>query len=166
MNVCGYITDLKPSSFNEIYNAVEEKREPENNKFQYYMCPVYIHIDANQPNWEKECIEGRFPINTELIEITNPEEHFFLRVNEESMNKVVKNGAFALIHKQDIVEDGEIAVVSVNGDDAVLKKITKHGDVIILEPNSNDSSFKIQLYDNTTSIKILGKYIGKMELNK
>lgn len=131
-----------------------------------YMCPVYGQISAGQPNWAEECIEGRLPLDPDLMGIVNPEEHFFLRVNGESMNKVVRNGAFALIHKQDIVEDGEIAAVLVNGYDATLKKFTRQGDMIILEPESNDDSFKTQVYDKTTPIKILGKYVGKMEINK
>lgn len=97
--------------------------------------------------------------------IINPEEHYFLRVSGESMNKIVKDGSFALIHKQDVVEDGEIAVVLVNGYDATLKKFTKQGDFIILEPQSTDESFKSQVYDKNTSIKVLGKYVGKMEIN-
>lgn len=131
-----------------------------------YMCPVYGEISAGQPNWAEECIEGRLPLDPDLMGIINPEEHFFLRVNGESMNKVIKNGAFALIHKQDIVEDGEIAVVLVNGYDATLKKFTRQGEMIILEPESTDDSFKTQVYDKTTPIKILGKYVGKMEINK
>lgn len=139
----------------------------QNNKFisQYYMCPVYGQISAGQPNWAEENIEGQLPIDPNLMNIIDPEECFFLRVNGESMNKIIKNGAFALIHKQDIVNDGEIAVVLVNGYDATLKKFTKQGDFIILEPQSNDKSFKSQVYDKTTNIKILGKYIGKMEMN-
>ena len=82
------------------------------------------------------------------------------------MNKVIKNGAFALIHKQDDIKNGEIAVVLVNGFDATLKKFTKRGDLVILEPQSNDESFETQVYDKNTSIKILGKYVGKMEINK
>lgn len=132
----------------------------------FYMCPVYGQISAGQPNWAEECIEGRLPLDPDLIGIVNPEEHFFLRVNGESMNKVVRNGAFALIHKQDMVDDGEIAVVLVNGYDATLKKFTRQGDMIILEPQSNDDSFKTQVYDKNTPIKILGKYVGKMEINK
>lgn len=131
-----------------------------------YMCPVYGQISAGQPNWAEECIEGRLPLDPDLMGIVNPEEHFFLRVNGESMNKVVRNGAFALIHKQDMVDDGEIAVVLVNGYDATLKKFTRQGDMIILEPQSDDDSFKTQVYDKTTPIKILGKYVGKMEINK
>ena len=132
---------------------------------KYYMCPVYGQISAGEPNWAEENIESRLPIDPNLMGLVNPEEHFFLRVNGESMNNIVKNGAFALIHKQDIVDDGEIAVVLVNGYDATLKRFTKKGDVVVLEPDSSDPSFKTQIYDKTTPIKILGKYVGKMEIN-
>lgn len=145
-------------------DLVENKERRENISTKYYMCPVYGRISAGQPNWAEECIEGRLPIDPVLFNIIDPEEHFFLRVNGESMNKVIKNGAYALIHKQDIVDDGDIAVVLVNGYEATLKKFTRQGDLVALEPQSNDDSFKTQIYDKNTSIKILGKYIGKFEM--
>ena len=129
------------------------------------MCPVYGRISAGQPNWAEECIDGRIPLDTDLMNITNPEECFFLKVNGESMNKIVKNGAFALIKKTDFVENGEIAVVLVNGNDATLKKFSKQGDLIILEPMSDDTSITTQVYNKDTEIKVIGKYIGKMEFN-
>lgn len=131
---------------------------------KYYMCPVYGRISAGQPNWAEECIEGRIPIDPDLMNIAEPEECFFLRVNGESMNKEIKNGAYALIRKTDVVENGDIAVVLVNGYDATLKKFTKNGDVVVLEPMSNDPSFQTQIYTKETPIKIIGKYIGKMEM--
>lgn len=130
-----------------------------------FMCPVYGRIAAGQPNWAEECMEGKMPIDPELMNIINPEECYFLKVNGESMNKVIKNGAFALIRKTDWVENGEIAVVLVNGFDATLKKFTKQGDLVILEPMSNDPNFTTQVYNKDTEIKIIGKYIGKMEMN-
>lgn len=167
--VLDYITELESdrkyyNSIMSLKNKLSNNNKKEINK--YYMCPVYGQISAGQPNWAEENIEGRLPIDTDLMDIINPEEYFFLRVNGESMDNVIKNGAFALIHKQDMVEDGEIAVVLVNGYDATLKRFTKKGDVVVLEPDSSDPSFKTQIYDKTTSIKILGKYVGKMEINK
>lgn len=138
--------------------------EQELNKFKYYMCPVYGRISAGQPNWAEECIEGRIPIDTELMNIVNPEECFFLRVNGESMNKEIKNGGYALIRKTDSVNDGDIAVVLVNGYDATLKVFNRQGDFILLEPMSTDPAFKTQVYGKDTEIKIIGKYIGKMEM--
>lgn len=129
-----------------------------------YMCPVYGQIPAGEPNWAEECVEGRLPLDPNLMNIVNPEECYFLRVNGESMNKVVKNGAYALIRKTDWVDDGEIAVVLVNGYDATLKKFSRQGDFVVLEPMSNDPTFQTQIYTKDTPIKIIGKYIGKMEM--
>lgn len=160
------VSELKDAQENRnTYAVVASSIIDDKLNAHYYMCPVYGRISAGIPNWAEECMEGTLPIDPELMGILNPEEHFFLKVNGESMNKIVKNGAFALIHKQDIVENGEIAVVLVNGYDATLKKFTKQGDLVILEPQSNDESFETQVYDKTTSIKVLGKYVGKMEFN-
>ena len=168
-----YLSKGMNMSIEDILKILDDEQEfkikedaPKYDDSRIYMCPVYGQISAGQPNWAEECIEGRLPLDPDLMGIVNPEEHFFLRVNGESMNKVVRNGAFALIHKQDMVDDGEIAVVLVNGYDATLKKFTRQGDMIILEPQSNDDSFKTQVYDKNTPIKILGKYVGKMEINK
>lgn len=134
-------------------------------KDSLFNCPVYGRISAGIPNWAEECLESYLPLDPNLMNINNPEECFFLRVNGESMNKLVRNGAYALIRKQDVVENGDIAVVLVDNYDATLKKFTKHGDVVVLEPMSNDPNFQTQIYDKNTDIKILGKYLGKFELN-
>lgn len=154
---------LKMINSDQEFKVNEEKSKYE--EPQFYMCPVYGRISAGQPNWATECIEGRIPIDPELMGIVNPEEHYFLRVNGESMNKVIRNGAFALIHKQDYVENGEIAVVLVNGYNATLKRFSKEGDIIVLTPESTDDSFKQQIYTKDTPIKVIGKYVGKMEMN-
>lgn len=147
--------------YNKKYDLVEKIE-----KKKFYNCPVYGKISAGLPNWAEECLEGYLPIDPNLMGIINPEECFFLRIDGESMNKVIRNGAYALIRKQDIVENGEIAAVLVNGFDATLKKFSKQGDLVILEPMSEDSSFTTQVYNKDTQIKILGKYIGKFEMNK
>lgn len=172
--------DRKPSlevlvKLSEIFNCSidyllgkTEVRKPIkniNNSKKYYMAPVYGRIAAGQPNWAEECIEGRIPIDPELMNILNPEECFFLKVNGESMNKEIQNGAYALIRKTDFVGNGEIAVVLVNGFDATIKKFSRQGDLVILEPMSTDPTFTTQIYGKDTEIKVIGKYIGKMEIN-
>ncbi|WP_405317539.1 LexA family protein [Faecalibacillus faecis] len=160
-----YIDLLEKAGYIDLAEKEKiEKNTPKDNK-KIYMCAVYGEISAGQPNWAEENIEGRLPIDINLMNIVNPEEHFFLRVNGESMNKVIKNGAFALIHKQDTVNNGEIAVVLVNGYNATLKRFSKEGDIIVLTPESTDESIKQQIYTKDTPIKVIGKYVGKMELN-
>lgn len=166
-----YIAKAMNLSVDELLKIIDDEQEfnmkdnaPTVDQ-NYYMCPTYGRISAGQPNWSEECLDGYLPIDSNLMNIVNPEECFFLKVDGESMNKIIKNGAYALIRKQDTVEDGEIAVVLVDGLEATLKKFTKQGEFIILEPMSNDNNIKAQVYDQNTSIKILGKYIGKFELN-
>lgn len=138
----------------------------ENENKQFFLCPVYGKISAGQPNWAEECLDGYLPIDPTLMNINSPDECFFLRVNGQSMNKIIKDGAYALIRKTDFVENGEIAVVLVNGFDATLKKFTKQGDVIVLEPISDDPTITTQVYNKDTSIKVIGKYLGKFEINQ
>lgn len=167
------ITDFK---FDHKYGKSKENNKNNKNFYdivfdkisnnQFYLCPVYGKISAGQPNWAEECLDGYLPIDPTLMNINSPDECFFLRVNGQSMNKVIRDGAYALIRKTDFVENGEIAVVLVNGFDATLKKFTKQGDVIVLEPMSDDPTITTQVYNKDTSIKVIGKYLGKFEINQ
>ena len=150
-------------NFDTLETIQEEFVEQTN---QFFLCPVYGKISAGQPNWAEECLDGYLPIDPTLMNINSPDECFFLRVNGQSMNKIIKDGAYALIRKTDFVENGEIAVVLVNGFDATLKKFTKQGDVIVLEPMSDDPTITTQVYNKDTSIKVIGKYLGKFEINQ
>lgn len=146
----------------------EIKKKYSNHKKTFFICPVYGKISAGLPNWAEECLEGYLPIDPNLMGIINPEECFFLRVDGESMNKVIRNGAYALIRKQDTAEDGDIVAAIVNGDnEATLKKFKRFNEQFVsFEPVSADNSFKpINVDLKTTNVIILGKYIGKFEMN-
>lgn len=124
-------------------------------------------ISAGLPNWAEECLDGYLPIDPTLMNIINPDECFFLRVDGESMNKVIKNGAYALIRKQDYAEDGDIVVAIVNGDnEATLKRFKRFNEQFVsFEPMSSDESFKpINVDLKSTNVIIIGNYIGKMEM--
>lgn len=167
MSICGYIDKDSKTTHKISHQKVGFLEHIYNNPQDlFYMCPVYTQIRAGA-NWAKQNIVGRIPIPM-TGEIENPEEYFYFKITGESMNKIVKNGAYALIHKQDMVEDGEIAVVFVDNYDATLKKFSKQSNFIILEPMSDvtkDPNIKTQVYDKKASIQILGKYIGKFEMN-
>lgn len=59
-------------------------------------------------------------------------EYVGLRVKGNSMYPEIKDGDVAIIRRQEEVEDGEIAAVIINGDEATLKKIKKTDQGIIL----------------------------------
>lgn len=71
---------------------------------------------------------------------------FLLRVNGDSMNKIVPNGAYALIDPCDEVNNGEIVAVSVDGNEATLKRFFKLQNSIALEPDSHNQEHKTKIY--------------------
>lgn len=73
----------------------------------------------------------------------------------------IVDGQLVLIRRQEEVENGEIALVLVNGDDATVKKFYKTGDIVTLMPNSSNSDYQPIAVDlKTTEFRIIGKVVG------
>ena len=133
-------------------------------KAKFEPIPVIGKIAAGQPILAQENIEGYLPVDPNVYGLTSTDDLFYLLVAGQSMNMKVKNGDYALIHKQDYAEDGDIVVAIVNGDDeATLKRYKKLNDqFVLLEPMSTDPSIEAITVDlKNTNFKIIGKAIGQ-----
>lgn len=125
--------------------------------------PIVGRVPAGEPLLVSENIEGYLPIDPSMYGITNPNDFFFLRVAGESMNKLVKNGSYVLIRKQDYAEDNDVVVAIVNGDEeATLKRFKELGNgFIALKPESTFDEYIDRIINlKDTNFKILGKVIG------
>lgn len=91
-------------------------------------------------------ILGRIPagVPLEMIEDVQgyeeipwrPGEFFGLRVRGSSMSPAIQDGDLVILKKQEDVENGQIAAVSIGGEDATLKKVQKvDGHVVLLPLN-------------------------------
>ncbi|GIC70578.1 LexA family protein [Fructobacillus tropaeoli] len=100
--------------------------------------PIYGRISAGYPEGAKEDIEGNVKIDDELIERYGKNNLIGLRVNGESMNKVIPNGAVAILAKVDTCEitNGDICGVIIDGESATLKHVYQYPDRIRFEPDS------------------------------
>jgi len=128
------------------------------------LVPVVGKIAAGQPILAEEYLEGYLPVDPNIYGMASTDDYFYLRVAGQSMNLKVKNGDYALIHKQDYAENGDIVVAIVNGDDeATLKKYKKLNEqFILLEPMSSDPTIEAITIDlKTTNFRIIGKAIGQ-----
>lgn len=95
----------------------------------------------------------------------NEEDYFYLKVKGDSMNKSrIEDGDLVLVRSQNDVDDGDIAVVVVNGNEATLKRVYRSNGTLILQPDSTNPIHKPQIYNNqnslSTDIKIIGKVIN------
>ena len=59
-------------------------------------------------------------------------EYFALEIRGHSMEPRIYDGDVVIVHKQPDAESGQIAIVSVNGDDATCKRLVKYENGITL----------------------------------
>lgn len=147
----------------EKSDLIEDRKK--NNFITSKLLPIAIlgRVPAGEPLLATENIEGYLPIDPSMYGISNPDDFFFLRVAGESMNKLVKNGSYVLVRKQDYAEDGDVIVAIVNGDDeATLKRFKDLGNgFIALKPESTFDEFIDRIINlKDTTFKVIGKVIG------
>lgn len=89
---------------------------------------------------------------------------FLLRVEGESMNRILPNGSYALIdpaQKEPI--SGKPYAVCVNGYDATIKRVVKLSNGFELTPDSSDPTFRPIVYDfnepGTDPVTIIGRVV-------
>ena len=132
-------------------------------KNKLFLIPIIGKVAAGKPIFANENIEGYLPIDPLMYNLTSSNGFFFLQIQGESMNKLIKNGSYALIKKQDYAENGDVIVAIVNGDDEATVKRYKqlNEQFIMLEPVSEDSSFQPITIDlKSTKFSIIGKVVG------
>lgn len=98
------------------------------------------------------CISDKYP------------DAFLLRVNGDSMNRVVPNGAYALIDPCIDINNGDIVAVSIDNFAATLKRYFKLHNSTALEPDSYDPSFTPRIFNDNSfeTVNVLGKMVWFM----
>ena len=78
----------------------------------------------------------------------------------DSMTGVgINDGDIAIVRIQDDIENGEIAVVVINGDEGTLKRVRKQDNVIILEAANQNYPSRIFSGHAANTVHIVGKVI-------
>jgi len=121
--------------------------------------PVVGVIQAGEPLLAEQNIIGFVELPSEFI--NDGGEYFGLRIIGNSMNlSRIFEGDIVIVRKQNYVENGEVAIVLVNGEDATVKKFYQSDTIVTLAPNSSDPTYAPRTYDlQKVPIAILGKVI-------
>lgn len=117
------------------------------------VAPLLGTVRAGLPMYADENIEGYIPIMQ-----TDGAKYFWLRVRGDSMNAAgIADGDEILVRQQPEVENGQIAVVLVNGDEATVKRFSRQGNVVSLAPQSYNPEHQVQLYNtDDTPVSVVG----------
>ena len=118
--------------------------------------PILGSISAGLPLYADEHIEGYM-----AMELPMDGEFFALKVKGDSMNAArIMDGDIIVVRKQDVVENNDIAVVLVNGDEATVKRFQQNENTVTLVPQSFNPVHQMQIYDiKQTKVRVLGKVV-------
>ena len=118
-----------------------------------HKIPILGRISAGLPLYAEENIEGYT-----YTELNSGAEYFALRVKGDSMTAArIFEGDIIIVRRQDIVENGSIAVVLVDDHDATVKIFSRHDNLVTLMPQSHNPVHQPQIYDlRETKIDVLG----------
>lgn len=128
---------------------------PKGGSLHRVSIPIVGTIACGDPITAEENIDG---YTEELFDKPVPSGSLFaLRCEGQSMEPTIPDGALAIIHEQPEVEDGEIAAVLTEDNEATLKRVRHQGETVILIPDNK--SFSPIILDKNHQGRILGKVI-------
>tara|TARA_B100001057_G_scaffold407361_1_gene421169 strand:- start:445 stop:1119 length:675 start_codon:yes stop_codon:yes gene_type:complete len=146
------------ASANDIFNTFTPsviKGGLENNSKIYNKVSVLGSIAAGTPI---EAIQHEVDKISLPVDLQGKGDYFGLKVNGDSMiDAGINNGDTVIIKKSSTADDGEIAVVLIDDQEATLKKIRKKGKTIALEAANKNFGTKIYA---SNRIKIQGKLVS------
>lgn len=116
---------------------MHEAKEPVQ-KFKTYKSvkiPVLGAVAAGEPIDAIENVEGWEDIPEDW---TKHGEYFALRIQGHSMSPDIRDGDVVIVRVQPVVENGEIAIVCVNGESATCKRLKRYETELCLIPINSD----------------------------
>ena len=103
------------------------------NERQRHLIPVLGDVPAGIPIEAATNIIDYEEISDEM---SRAGDHFALRIRGDSMEPRFKEGDVVIVRKQESVDNGQVAVVMVNGNDATVKKFYKTAAGVMLVGNN------------------------------
>lgn len=98
-----------------------------------YKIPVLGTVRAGYPS---EAVENILDYEEISEEMARNGEYFALSVKGDSMEPRFADGDVVIVRKQEDINNGDIAIIMVNGDEATIKKVQKFEGGINLIPSN------------------------------
>lgn len=120
--------------------------------------PLLGRVSAESPIRASENIIGYEEITQSMFDTG---EFFALKIKGDRMSPDIQDGDKVIVLEQNEVENGQIAVVLINGDDAICQEIKKTDNgVVLISRNPNyEPLFFTESEINTKPIKIIGRVV-------
>ena len=137
------------------WEQVENNSFPKRNR---HLIPVLGKVIAGYPI---EAVENILDYEEISESMARQGDFFALQVKGDSMEPKISEGDVVIVRKQEDVDNGDIAIMLVNGDEATIKKIQKFNGRINLVPSN--PAYNVMTYTNeqieALPVRCLGKVV-------
>ena len=163
----GFVSNIPVDRLKIIGNALSVRPEwlmgfdePESStvKKRGISIPVLGYVRAGIPI---EAVEDVLDYEEISAEMASQGEYFALSIKGNSMEPRITEGDVVIVRKQNIVENGELAVVLVNGNDATVKKFYMNDNgVTLISTNPSYEPFYYSKDDvDSLPVQVIGKVV-------
>lgn len=95
----------------------------------------------------------------ERADVPNAKDYIYLRATGDSMAPQICEGDLALVHLQPDVESGDLAVVVIDGEEGMLKRVIKREGALILQSFNASVEPRIVVGEALNDVAIVGKVV-------
>lgn len=148
LSIAGYIDNYK-DKFENILPA---------NQAETIEFPIMGTIKCGSNGIAYEDFQGYE--KTDRDDINQSYEYFWLITSGDSMlDDGIKDGDYALIQQTSDFNNGDICAVIVDGEEGMLKHVSKQNNTLILSSSNNAYRPRIFVDDEANTVKIVGKLV-------
>lgn len=140
-----------------IGSLITEKTLQKPKSYAGFSVPVLGYVRAGIPI---EAVEDILDYEEISQELANTGEFFALKIKGDSMEPKISEGDVVIVRKQETVENGELAVVLVNGNDATVKRFYMNESGVTLI--SSNPSYPPFIYSKKEVAELPVRVIGKV----
>lgn len=150
--------ELIADYFNVTLGSLMSRADNSSRKSNGITIPVLGYVRAGIPI---EAVEDILDYEEISQDMASKGEYFALSIKGDSMEPRITEGDVVIVRKQDIVENGELAVVLVNGNDATVKKfyMNDNGVTLISTNPSYEPFYYSKEQVDSLPVQIIGKVV-------
>ena len=133
---------------------IETEKEKEIRINQKHTIFLLGRVAAGEPIYAEQNIIDLVDVPAQWA---NRQEFFALKIKGVSMEPKICDGDIVIVHSQSTANNGDVVIATINGDDAVCKKLMIYGNTTILR--SFNSEFEDIIIENKRDFRIYGKVL-------
>jgi len=137
-----------------LYNLDKDKIEVDLSM----RIPLVGSVSAGMPELAVDMNDGYLILDRNHF--SSEKTYFALKIKGDSMDKLFAEGSIVVVEKDTMVDNGQIAVVAINGDEATVKRVTFADGNIALIPESTNPAYTTKVFDVVKDeVHILGRVV-------